>query len=412
MRIVRFIFGNWALKIGAIVLAGILYVGMIALQSTQQWPGQVSIEPVHQPANSFVVKPETLPSVGNIRYIAPGDIPVSAASFSATIDLKETKVGAVNTPVKVLLVAEDPRIQIVDYQPQQVLVTLDPIVSKTVPVRVAPGPTPSGLSLGPEFLSVTEVEATGASSLVARVVEAEAQVPIDASGLDVNRDALLVPLDANGKTVNFVQLSPSTISVRIQIGSQLRSETIPVSPDIRGTPAAGYYVTSIDVTPLVVSVSGEADALAALNEVAKTQPVSISGATGDVTAKVALNLPAGVEAPDVATVTVVVHLSSPPATRTVNIGITLDGAKPDRVYALSTPSVLVTLGGASAALNAFDTSTLVGVVSVGTLAPGTFTVSIKVTVPPGIKIVAQSLDQITVIVTLAPSPSPSASTVP
>ena len=116
--------------------------------------------------------------------------------------------------------------------------------------------------------------------------------------------------------------------------------------------------------------------------------------------------------PDVATVTVVVHLSSPPATRTVNIGITLDGAKPDRVYALSTPSVLVTLGGASAALNAFDTSTLVGVVSVGTLAPGTFTVSIKVTVPPGIKIVAQSLDQITVIVTLAPSPSPSASTVP
>jgi YbbR domain-containing protein len=171
-------------------------------------------------------------------------------------------------------------------------------------------------------------------------------------------------------------------------------------------------VTSIDVTPLVVSVSGEADALAALNEVAKTQPVSISGATGDVTAKVALNLPAGVEAPDVATVTVVVHLSSPPATRTVNIGITLDGAKPDRVYALSTPSVLVTLGGASAALNAFDTSTLVGVVSVGTLAPGTFTVSIKVTVPPGIKIVAQSLDQITVIVTLAPSPSPSASTVP
>jgi len=408
VRIIRFIFGNWALKGGALLLAGILYVGMIALQSTQQWPGKVAIQGVNQPANSFLVKPDTMPTVGSIRYIAPGDVRVAAESFSATIDLKDVKVAAGDsTLVKVQLIAEDPRIQIIDYQPQQVLVTLDPIEAKTVPVRVDHGLPPSGLSLGSESLSVTEVEAVGASTLIARVVRAEALIRIDASGLDVNDDVVLVPVDANGNSIENVQLSPPTVHVRIQIGSQLRTQTVPVAPVIRGSPVAGYYISSIDVTPSVISVSGEADALAALKGVANTQPISIAGATGDVTVKVALNLPSGVEAPDVATVTVVVHLTSPATTRTVTIGLVPDGARSDRVYTFSTPSITLTLGGATAALNAFDTSTLVGVISVGNLDPGTHTVKVTISVPPGIKIVAESPDHVTVTVTIPPSPSPS-----
>jgi YbbR domain-containing protein len=69
----------------------------------------------------------------------------------------------------------------------------------------------------------------------------------------------------------------------------------------------------------------------------------------------------------------------------------------------------LTLGGATAALNAFDTSTLVGIISVGNLDPGTHTVKVTITVPPGIKIVAESPDQITVTVTIPPSPGPSPS---
>jgi YbbR domain-containing protein len=413
VRILRFFFGNWTLKIGALALAVILYVGMVALQSTQQWPGQIPIQQVNQPANAYLVSPNPMPNVSSIRYIAPADVRISADSFSATIDLKDAKVGASdNTLVKVQLVAEDPRIQIIDYQPQQVRVSLDPITSKSVPVKVVPGTPPAGLSLGPQTLSVTTVQAIGASSLVARVVRAEAQVRIDASGLDVNEELVLSPVDANDQTVENVQLSPGSVTVRIQIGSQLRSQTVPVTPVIKGSPAAGYYITSIDVNPVVIGVSGEADALAALNGVASTQPVSIAGATGDVSVHVALNLPAGVEAPDVSTVAVVVHLSSPPATRTVTIGLALEGGRPDRVYAMSTVSMTVTLGGAAAALNAFDTSSLVGSVSVASLEAGTHTVAVKVTVPPGIKVVSQSLSQITVTITIPPSPSPTSSTIP
>ncbi|MGD0018222.1 MAG: CdaR family protein [Candidatus Limnocylindrales bacterium] len=413
MRVVRFIFRNWTLKVGALLLAIILYVGMVALQSTQQWPGTIPITPVNQPETAFLIKPEIMPTVGSIRYIAPADVPVSKDSFTATIDLKEAKVDAsASTLVKVQLVADDQRIQIIDYQPQQVSVTLDKIVTRSIPVKVETGTPPAGLSLGPQAQSLSTVAATGASSRVALVVQATAQVPIDASGLDVNKEVPLVPVDANGNKVQDITLDHTTVQVSIQIGSQLRTQTVAVEPVVRGSPAAGYYVTSIDVSPLVVSVSGEADALAALNGAASTQPISIAGATGDVSIKVALNLPSGVEAPDVTTVTVVVHMSSPATTRTVTIGIVPDGARPDRTYALSTPSVTVTLGGAAAALNAFDTSSLVGIVSVGSLDPGAHSVQIKITVPSGIKLVSVNPDQITVTVSIPPSPPPSVSPQP
>ena len=413
MRIVRFFFGNWTLKIGALLLAIILYVGMVALQSTQVWPGRVSIGQVNQSETAFLIKPDPMPTVGDIRYIAPADVPVTKDSFSATIDLKNAKIGANDsTLVNVQLTAEDTRIQIIDYQPQQVKVTLDPVVSKTVQIKVDPGILPTGLSLGPQTLSVPQVQAQGPSTLVSQVVRAVAQVHIDASGLDVNDDVPLLAVDANGNTVNDVTLSPSSVQVRIQIGSQLRSETVPVNPVTKGSPAAGYRVTSIDVTPLLISVSGEADALFNLAGAASTQPISIAGATGDVSTKIALDLPAGVEAPDITTVAVVVHMSSPAATETVAIGIVPDGARPDRVYSFSTLSATVTLGGAAAALNVFDTSTLVGIVSVGPLGPGTYTVQVKVNVPAGIKIVSQNPGQITVTVSLPPSPPPPPSPTP
>jgi hypothetical protein len=74
--------------------------------------------------------------------------------------------------------------------------------------------------------------------------------------------------------------------------------------------------------------------------------------------------------------------------------------------------VIVTLGGATAALNAFDTSTLVGTVSVGSLDVGSHAVSIAVVVPAGINVVTISPFQITVTVTAAPVPSPPPTPIP
>jgi YbbR domain-containing protein len=413
VRILRFILRNLPLKIGAVLLAVILYVAMVALQSTQQWPGTIPIEPVNQPADTYLIDAQNLPGVADIRYIAPPDVPISQSFFHATVDLASAKVSETGSSLlRVQLVADDKRIQIISFTPQQISVKLEPIQQKQVNVQVDTGTVPAGLQPGTPVLSTSSVVVTGAASIVSRVAYAQARVPIDASGLDVNMNVDLVARDAAGATVDSVTFNPRQVHVQMLVGSQVRSETVPVNPVITDSPASGYYITSIDVTPSVVLVRGQADALALLNGKANTKAISIAGATGDVSVSVALDLPANVTSDTTGPIAIVIHLRSPDSTRSVTVGVVLAGARSDRIYALSTPSVVVTLGGATAALNAFDTSALVASASIGSLDVGTHTVTLTITVPPGIKVVAISPGLVIVSVVAPPSPSPSPSPSP
>jgi len=406
VRVVRFIVRNWPLKVGAVLLASILYVGMVALQTTTQWPGTVAVDAVNQPADAYLVQPDPMPQVGNIRYIASSDVPISQASFRASIDLANVKISETQSWVRVQLVATDPRIQIVDYQPQQVRVELDPIAHKLVNIQVVTGAIPSGLEPATPVLSASSVDVSGAASYVRRVAYAEARVHVDASGVDVDDNVDLVARDASDAIVGNVTFDPRAIRVQITVGSQIRAETVPVNPIVVASPAAGYVITSVTVTPPVVVVRGQADALAKLKGMANTIAVSVAGATSDVSVNVNLDLPVGVTSDTTGPIAVVVHLQAQTSTRSLTVGVVPEGARSDRVYALSTPGVIVTLGGATAALNALDTSTLVATVSVADLGVGTFTVKVSITVPAGIKVVAISPIQITVTITVAASPGP------
>jgi YbbR domain-containing protein len=407
MRVVRFIVHNWPLKIGAVLLAVILYAAMVFLQSSQVWPGSVAIDLVNQPTTGVLIS--QVPSVTNIRYVAAPDVPVSQSTFRATADLSGVKPSETDQSlVRVQLAADDPRIQIIDYQPQQISVRLDPIQTKVVPVVVETTTPPAGLQPGTPEQSVTSVQVSGAASIVRKVAYAQALVRIDASGLDVNEDVDLVAMDASGATVDSVTLNPRTVHVQIQVGSQIQTQTVPVTPVVTGSPAAGYVITSIDVTPPAVAVRGQADALAQLKGLASTQPVSVAGATSDVSVQVNLDLPTGVTS-DATTISVVVHLQAQSSTRSLSVGVVPVGALQNRIYTLSSPSVTVTLGGPTAALNALDTSTLVADVDVGSLDVGVHTITVTVPVPAGIKVVVVSPAQITVTVVVAPSPSPAPS---
>jgi YbbR domain-containing protein len=355
-----------------------------------------------------------MPKVEGIKYLAPADVPISQSSFRASIDLTSAKVNdSEYNWVKVQLVPTDPRIQILDYEPQQIRVTLDPVITKTVEIHVEYGQPPAGLIPGTPVLSSSTVDVSGAAAIVGRIAYAEASVRIDSSGLDVSQDPVLVAIDASGAVVDNVTFAERTVHVAIQVGSKIRSETVPVFANIKDDPAPGYYMTSVTVTPSVVSVRGQADALSLLKNLASTTAISISGATSDISVKVNLDLPTGVTSDTTGPIQVVIHVQSPQSTRNVSVGLAATGTRPDRTYTLSAPSVTVTLGGATAALNALDVSTLYATVNVDGLDIGTHVVTVTFTAPAGIKVLPITPAKITVVVAgqpvATPTPTPTAS---
>jgi hypothetical protein len=98
------------------------------------------------------------------------------------------------------------------------------------------------------------------------------------------------------------------------------------------------------------------------------------------------------------------------ATRNIDAGLDLIGETPGQRYELSADGVILTLGGSVADLDRLSGATIVGLLDVTDLEPGTSDVPVTVDLPAGVALVAASPDTITVTITV-PVPSPSASAV-
>lgn len=410
LRLIRPVVRNWPLKLAALVVAVLLYGGLVLSQNTRTFSGSVPVESQGQPGDVIILS--DLGAVRTIRYFAPENLGLrlDSSSFRATVDLDGVDPSTGPVSVAIRVVAVDPRIQVLEYEPSRVIVELDAVVSRTVPIRVVLGTVPPGLDLGEAVAEVTETVVTGPESIVTRVTEAQARVAIDASGVDVNRLVELLAVDAVGEPLSPVDVEPSTVRVRVPVFTDRQTRTLPISPVVVGTPAAGFEIASISVDPTVVAVEGDADDLAAL-ERADTSPVSVSGASSDVTVTVPLALPVGVEAPGGDGVTVTVRLRPVTATRTFEAGLILLGARSDRTYTLSTDRVLVTIGGSIADLDRLSGATIVLTLDVTGADTGVIEVVPTANLLTGLSLVSIAPDVVTVTVA-EPGSSPEPSGTP
>lgn len=407
VRLLRPIIHNWPLKIAAITMSVLLYGGLVLAQNTRTFDGSVPVEGVGQATDVIVLS--DLGAVRTIRYFAPADLGLrlDSSSFRATVDLEGLDPDAGPASVAIRVIAVDPRIQVLEYEPSRVIVQLDAVIGRTVPVRVLLGSVPAGLEVGDPVAEVSEALVSGPRTVVERVVEVQARITVDASGIDINRQVELLPVDAVGEPLGPVDVEPASVRVRLPVYTDRQTRSLPVSPVVVGTPAAGFEIAAVSVDPAVVSVEGDADDLAAL-ERADTAPVAVSGASSDVTVAVALALPTGVEALGVGEVTVTVRLRPVTSTRTFEAGLVLSGARSDRTYALSTDRVLVTIGGSVADLDRLSGTTLVLVLDVTGLEPGDHPLVPTANLTTGLTLVAVAPSEVVVTVAgTSPSASPS-----
>lgn len=415
-RFLGFIVHNWPLKLAAVGLATLLYGGLVLSQTTQPFPGSVQIDAENPPPDAIIMSP--LGAVSGIRYVAPPDLGlrIDSTSFKATVDLKDIVPTGQPVTLDVTVEAVDSRIQVLDFGPKRISVTVDRVGTKTVPVRVVLGPVPSGFDVGDPVVDSESVTVSGPQSIVDGITEVHAPVTVDASGIDIDQLVGLIASDANGTELGVdsrVEIDPPRVRVQIPIFTDRRTKTLPVTPNVVGTPAAGFEVASIEVDPPVVSVEGDANDLAGLDR-ADTLPISVSGASSQVTQVVTLALPDGVQALGTGTVTVTVQLRPVTGTRTFEAGLVLVGARPDLLYALSTDRILVTIGGSVADLDRLSGVDLVLTADVTGLDVGTHTIAVSANLATGLTLVGASPNPVDVTVTRAvtPSASPAPSATP
>lgn len=408
-RLVSRIVHNWPLKLGAIALASLMYGGLALSQNTQTYPGVIPVRPVNQPANTFLLTPPA--QVTAVRYFAPNGVPVAANSFVATVDLSGVPANGEYVTVRIEVKPLDERIRVLGYDPALTSVQLDPIIDKQVPVKVEHGAVPDGLTLGPTNVDPETVTVSGPQSVVVNVEAARAVVIVQSTGIDIDQDVPLVPIDKVGNALSPLDVTPPTARVVIPVFSDRQSRTLPVNPIITGTPAAGFEIESVTVQPQVALVAGDADQLAQLTQV-DTDPIPMTGVSADVIVEIGLALPIGVVAVGDETIQVSVAIRPVTATRTFSAGLRLVGARSDLTYALATDRVLVTIGGSTADLDRLVGATLVMDLDVAGLKAGVHDVPVTANLPAGTTLVSVSPASVKVTITDAASSEPPASAPP
>jgi YbbR domain-containing protein len=404
------LFRNWALKLGAVALATILYTGLVfsGSFSDKTFPG-VPITALAQPEGTYLLT-QQLGAV-DVRYRSATDAPttVTADSFAVTIDLAEYDMSLAPQvqSLKINVRSLDDGIEVLPggFSPRAVSVALDRLDEVQVRVAVDSGEVPPGLEISTPQLSVQRVSASGPQSLLDRVDRALATVRIDPSGIDCCGQVDLVPVDIDGRRVESVELNPSSVRVQIDVNTVETSRTVPIRPLLIGAPAAGFEVGTVTAEPSVVTLRGAPEVLSAIAEVL-TEPISLAGSNATLRATATLVLPDGARLadPGAAEPTVTVQIREVVATRTLVLGLVCAGAPSGSACLPHIPQVAATVRGTVSALDAIDAGGLTATLDVSGLGPGDHLVQPTVALPQGVTLV--TLSPISVTVTIEPPATP------
>lgn len=400
-RLGRWVLGNWPLKVTAIVLALVLYAGLAISESTRSWTGPVKIEVLNAPQGGALLDDPGV--VELIEFRAPEEVAAQLTndSFRASIDLSsvQPRVGATTVEIPVDVFPVDPRVRVVGYEPPGVVVRVDEVVARRMPVQIDTGPLPEGIELGPLEVEPDQVTVRGASSRLQNVRTVEGRLVVDASGIDIDEDVVVEALDEVGAIVPGIDIDPASVRVQADAARQLAYATLPVVPELIGEPAQGSRVDNVSAVPGTVTVSGESSVIRQLELVA-TEPVDISGREVELVAQTRLALPDEVNSRGGDEVTVLVTFTAATGSRAFEVGTALVGAQPGYAYQVQEPSVSVVIAGPVSELDGLVDDVLIAEVPVADLPVGDNAVMPTIRVPRGTSVVRVTPETVRVTVAM------------
>jgi YbbR domain-containing protein len=408
---------NWQLKIAAVAVATILYTGLVYSGSfANDTVHGVPIRGVEQPSNAVNISRPFGTADVSYRFGRDQSAP-SVESFAATVDLSKYDMQRAGEPqsLPLRMSATVAGVEVLDWSPTEVQVTLDTRDTKPVPVAVDRGPVPDGLEISPPRATPEQVQVKGPSSRVSQVVRAVAYVSIDASGIGFGREVDLTPVDVNGQRVDLVQLTPNSARVDIDVSAIQSSKTVPIRPQINGNPAAGSVIESVTVKPATITLRGTPDALSGVTDVA-TQPISVDGASKTQRYDVDLVLPDGATvAAGESSAEVTVTVAAASGSRTFVSAVRCRNVRAGDACLPRQGQVAITLSGPVGVLDSVSDSDLALVLDVSGLGAGSHDVQGVVSgMPEGLQLAGVAPSTVTVVIQppSTPAPSPSASPSP
>lgn len=287
--------------------------------------------------------------------------------------------------------------------PEFILVTVDSVSSKEVPLEIQQSSAPSNARVVNAITpAVSQVTVTGPTTAVDRVTSVILPVTIDTQQTSFTATYVPVPMDANDQVVSEVTILPAQVMTQVEL--QSRGKVVNVIPITVGQPAEGYSAVRTAPLPTSITVDGPEEVLANLLFV-NTVAVDISGASQSVSQRVGLaDLPEGVSVIEPASgmVEVRVAIQDSSATTQTLSGqpITAINVPEGFTVSIEPETVDVTVQGSTNAISQLKSDDITVIVDARNLQPGTHQLEPMVSLLPSAGVQSTGINPETVQVTI------------
>ena len=313
---------------------------------------------------------------------------VSGTSYNPHIDLTQVSGEGKNE----LNVAFSSQLYgpVVSCEPSSVTVNVERYITRRIPVVLETVGELSGYYLDSAKTDPTMLSVSGPQSLVSRVSRAVATLDVSLLSGERRSDRSAVSIrlqDVSGGEIasDLIEITnqtvlTSTVVVETEI-VPVRVVPLAVTTLVTGTPAEGYELAEIVPAQESMLVAAADEVLEAITELTTDQPLSIEGATQDVTGSVRLRRPAGIENTMPYDVTVTARIQEKTVQRTLRqVQVEVDGLDDSLRATLSREKQTVQLTGLYTFIEGLSQSDVRLFVDVNGLDEGTHVVPVQISI--------------------------------
>ena len=313
---------------------------------------------------------------------------VSGTSYNPHIDLTQVTGEGEN----VLNVAFSSQLYgpVVSCEPSSVRVNVERYITRRVPVVLETSGGLPGYYLDSAKTDPTMLSVSGPQSLVSQVARAVASIDVSLLSGERRSDRNSVQIrlqDAAGNTVesDLIEITNQTVLTdTVVVETELvpmREVPLEVESLVTGEPAEGYELLEVTVSQESLLIAAADEVLDAITVLTTDQPLSIEGATEDVTGSVRLRRPSGIENTVPYDVTVTARIQEKTVQRTLRqVQVEVDGLDDSLRASLSREKQTVQLTGPYTFIEGLSAGDVRLFVDVNGLGEGTHVVPVQISI--------------------------------
>ena len=306
---------NVSFKLISLVFGcGLWLFVMVSKNTINDFPGNLPLEMRSVPKGLIAIYD---PQKIKVKLNTTSDalIRLNADNFDVYADLANLNEGTHNVDIKARVNVDN--VSIIEIVPNQVLVRLEPIEAKEIPLRVVfKGELKKGFAPGKPIVDPNQVMVKGAKSIIADISQIDVPIELGGESQDFHKRTSLYIPNEFGQRDKAIELTPKSVNVFVPIVPSSGTKTIGIKVKIKGEPNSNYYISNIECIPAVVEISSSVGSLQSLMYI-ETIEIDISELKDDLEKVVELLVPVGITA-KVTKVRVKITLSANTVSRSIS----------------------------------------------------------------------------------------------